>query len=357
MRQTKLFSPFEVGPLMLKNRISVPPMCMFVAKGGAVNDWHKVHYGKLAGSGAAIVCIEATAVTPDGRITEADLGLWSDQLAVGFADLVRTMRAVDPLTKIAVQLNHAGRKGNGRAPGKEGYLTPEEGGWVPPAPSAVAYGEGHPVPREMTVGGIQAMVQAFANAADRAVRAGVDTIQVHMAHGFLIHQFLSPVSNHRTDEYGGSFENRIRFALEVFDAVKRASGNVPVGVRVSATDWIDGGWDLEQTLQLAKILEERGCAFIDVSTGGLAAQQQIEVSFGYQLPCARAVKDIVDMPVFGVGLIIEPEQAESALIEGTCDMVDIGRAMLRNPHWGWEAALKLGVKVDFPMPYVRGMRR
>ena len=318
--KTRLFSSYKIGSMELKNRISVPPMCQYQASDGFPTTWHKVHYGKLAGSGAALV-----------------------------------MREIDSSTKVCVQINHSGRKGSERAPWLGGHLTKEEGGWEPVGPSAIAFGEGCMVPREMLPGGIEAMVQAFANAARRAQQAGVDAIEVHMAHGYLLHQFLSPISNHRTDQYGGSFENRIRFPLAVFDAMKKAAPDVELGVRISATDWIEGGWNLAETIDFVKILKEHGCAFVDVSTGGLAACQTIPVSYGYQLPFARAVRQETGLPTIACGLIKDPRQAESVLVEGTADMVDVGRDMLLNPHWGWMAALKLGEKVEFPPSYQRGM--
>ena len=277
--KTQLFSPYKIGQMQLRNRISVPPMCQYQAIDGKATTWHKVHYGKLAGSGAGFVCIEATAVTPDGRISGSDLGLWSDELAGYFAEIVQTMKAIDPSTKVAVQINHAGRKASERAPWLGGHLLAEEGGWEPVAPSAVSAGGDAPTPREMLPGGIEATIQAFANAAERAQRAGVDAIEIHMAHGYLLHQFLSPISNLRTDEWGGSFENRSRLPLAVFDAMKKAAPNVEIGVRVSATDWIEGGWNLKETLELVEILKERGCAFVDVSTGGLHSSQKIKVSY------------------------------------------------------------------------------
>lgn len=355
--KTQLFSPYTIGQMQLRNRISVPPMCQYQAIDGKATTWHKVHYGKLAGSGAGLVCIEATAVTPDGRITGSDLGLWSDELAGYFAEIVQTMKAIDPTTKVAVQISHAGRKASERAPWLGGHLLAEEGGWEPVAPSAVSAGGDAPTPREMLPGGIEATIQAFANAAERAQRAGVDAIEIHMAHGYLLHQFLSPISNLRIDEWGGSFENRTRLPLAVFDAMKKAAPNVEIGVRVSATDWIEGGWNLKETLELVESLKERGCAFVDVSTGGLHGSQKINVSYGYQLPFARAVRLQTGVPTIACGLIKDARQAESVLVEGTADLVDVGRQMLLNPHWGWQAALELGEKVDFPPSYIRGMHR
>lgn len=354
---TRLFTPYKIGDMELKNRISVPPMCQYQAKDGKATTWHKVHYGKLAGSGAALVCIEAMAVTPDGRISGSDLGLWSDELGWSLSEIVETMRAIDPSTKIAVQINHAGRKASERAPWLGGHLSQEEGGWEPVAPSAVSAGSDRPVPREMLPGGIEAVIQAFAYAAQRAQKAGVDAIEIHMAHGYLLHQFLSPLSNLRTDEYGGSFENRIHLPLAVFDAMKKAAPQVQLGVRVSATDWLEGGWNLKETIDFLNILKAHGCAFADVSTGGLHEDQKIPVGYGYQLPFARAVRLQTGLPTIACGLIKDARQAESVLVEGTADLVDVGREMLLNPHWGWQAALQLNEKVEFPPSYVRGMHR
>ena len=355
--KTQLFSPYKIGQMQLRNRISVPPMCQYQAIDGKATTWHKVHYGKLAGSGAGFVCIEATAVTPDGRISSSDLVLWSVVLAGYFAEIVQTMKAIDPSTKVAVQINHAGRKASERAPWLGGHLLAEEGGWEPVAPSAVSAGGDAPTPREMLPAGIEATIQAFANAAERAQRAGVDAIEIHMAHGYLLHQFLSPISNLRTDEWGGSFENRTRLPLAVFDAMKKAASNVEIGVRVSATDLIEGGWNLKESIELVEILKERGCAFVDVSTGGLHSSQKINVSYGYQLPFARAVRLQTGVPTIACGLIKDARQAESVLVEGTADLVDVGRQMLLTPHRGWQAALELGDKVDFPASYVQGMSR
>lgn len=353
--KTQLFTPFTIGQMTVKNRISVPPMCQYQAHDGKATAWHKVHYGKLAGSGAGLVCLEAMAVTPDGRISANDLGLWSDELGLSLAEVVETMRAIDPSTKIAVQINHAGRKASERAPWIGGCLTKEEGGWEPVAPSAVSAGGTSLMPREMLPGGIDAIVQAFANAAERAERAEVDAIEIHMAHGYLLHQFLSPISNLRTDDFGGSFDNRIRLPLAVFEAMKKAAPSIELGVRVSATDWIEGGWNLKETIDFVNILKAHGCAFVDVSTGGLHASQKITVSYGYQLPFARAVRLHTGLPTIACGLIKDARQAESVLVEGTADLVDVGRQMLLNPHWGWQAALELGEKVDFPPSYARGM--
>ncbi len=353
---TLLFKPIQIGKMMLKNRISVPPMCMYQATDGRANDWHKLHYGKMASSGASVVCIEATAVTPNGRISEGCLGLWEDAQLPQFAEVVRFMRVADPDVKVMVQLNHAGRKGDERR-WKGGFLTEAEGGWTLIGPSALAYSAEYPQPEAMTEPGIDAMVQAFANAARRAQMAGVDAIQIHSAHGYLLHQFLSPLSNRRTDQFGGSFENRVRFPVAVFEAVKKAVPELTVGVRVSATDWVEGGWNLEETIRYVNVLKSLGCDFVDVSTGGLSEEQAIALTYGYQLPFARAVREQTGLPTFAVGLIKNAYQAETCLADGTADMVDVGREMLKNPHWGWQAALDLKADVEIPLSYCRGIRQ
>ena len=350
MRQSLLFSPIQVGSMMLKNRITVPPMCQYQAKDGLPTTWHHVHYGKLAGSGASLVCIESVGVAAEGRLTIGCLGLWNDEQTEAFAGIIKTMRAINPDIKVMVQLNHSGRKGSHDVQWVGRLLTPAEGGWVVRAPSAISAGGHYPVPEVMTSDDIEAVVDAFAQAAARAQAAGVDSIQLHAAHGYLMHQFLSPLSNHREDEYGGSLENRMRLPLRVLVAMKKAAPNVVFGLRVSATDWIEAA-----TIAFVNAAKAYGCEFVDVSTGGLSEAQKVPVAYGYQLKHARQIKDACGLPTFGVGLIKDARQAESAIVEGACDAVGIGRQMLLDPHWGWRAALELGVEVEFPPSYRRGM--
>ena len=355
MRQSPLFAPIQVGSMTLKNRITVPPMCQYQAKNGLPTTWHHVHYGKLAGSGASLVCLESIGVMAEGRITIGCLGLWNDEQTEAFAGLIQTMRAINPDIKVMVQLNHSGRKGSHDLQWIGRLLSPAEGGWVVKAPSAISAGGRYPIPEEMTLADIDAVVDGFAKAAARAQAAGVDSIQLHAAHGYLMHQFLSPLSNHRQDDYGGSLENRMRLPLRVLEAMKNAAPNVVLGLRVSATDWIDGGWDEAATIALVNAAKAYGCEFVDVSTGGLSEEQKVPVAYGYQLKYARRIKEACGLPTFGVGLIKDARQAESAIVEGACDAVGIGRQMLLDPHWGWRAALELGVEVEFPPSYRRGM--
>lgn len=355
MRSSLLFSPLTVGTMTLSNRITVPPMCQYQAQNGIPSTWHHVHYGKLAGSGASLVCIESVGVAYEGRITIGCLGLWDDEQIQPFADVIKTMRAINPDIKVMVQLNHSGRKGSHDLQWRSRLLTPQEGGWVVKAPSAVSAGGAYPVPEEMTEADIDEVVEAYASAAARAQAAGVDSIQLHAAHGYLMHQFLSPISNRRQDAYGGNLENRMRVPLRVFEAMKKAAPKVVLGVRVSATDWIDGGWNEADTIAFVNALKPLGCDFVDVSTGGLAEHQKVPVSYGYQLKHARLIKEACGLVTFGVGLIKDARQAESAIVEEACDAVGIGRQMLLDPHWGWRAALELGVDVEFPPSYRRGM--
>lgn len=360
-RMPRLFSPLEIGSITVPNRISVPPMCMYSAKSGVAQPFHLAHYAKLAQSGAGLVCIEACAVTPEGRITADDLGLWSDECEAGIAAIVRAMREAMPAVKILIQLSHAGRKASRTAPWTGGVpLSVAEGGWRVRAPSELAFGNG-PKPLALDFEECAALAKAFGDAARRAVRAGVDGIEIHMAHGYLIHEFLSPLSNHRIDEYGGAFENRARFALEVTEAVKSAlDAAVPVGLRVSATDWVEGGWTPEETIDLVRLSKRHGLCFVDVSTGGLLPDAPIEEAPGYQVPFAARIREAVgeDMAVFACGRITDAAQAETILRAGAADMIDVGRGMLDDPNWGWHAAqaLRAAPGLAVPPQYARGIR-
>lgn len=351
---SKLFSPAEIGPLKLENRIVIAPMCQFSAAAGEAGDWHMMHLLNLALSGAGLLIIESTAVTPEGRITWADLGLWDDLTDAALARVIRSVRVHSDMP-IGIQLSHAGRKASGGGPKGSRYLEPDDPrGWRTIAPSALPAFEGGPLPEVLDNAGIDRVVTAFGNAAARAARMGLNLIELHGAHGFLMHQFLSPITNRRTDDYGGSLENRMRLTLRIFDAVRAAvPENVPVGIRISATDWIEGGWDVEQSIELAKALDARGCAYIHVSGGGIDQdRQQIPPLVpGYQLPYAEAIRQHVKMPVVGVGLITTPAQAEAALADGKVDLVGMGRAFLYNPRWPWHAAAELGATVKAPPQY------
>lgn len=349
-----LFSPFQLGPLTLKNRIVVPPMDQYSAVEGRASDWHRIHYGALSGSGAGLLILEATAVNPEGRISPSDLGLWSDDTEEALRGLIGTLRA-HGAAALGVQLAHAGRKGSTLPPwqgGRSAVLG--QGGWPVVAPSPLAWDESSPVPQALSEPDMDRVREDFAGAARRAVRLGFDLIELHSAHGYLLHQFLSPLSNARKDRWGGALEARMAFPLSVFEAVRReVPDSVVLGVRVSATDWIPGGWDVEQCAVYARELEARGCRYIHVSSGGLSPKQAIPLYPGYQLPLAAAIRSACSMPVIGVGLITDPDLAEHAVASGQADLVAVGRGMLFNPHWPWLAAARLGARVIAPNQYLR----
>ncbi|HEY8605852.1 MAG TPA: NADH:flavin oxidoreductase/NADH oxidase [Noviherbaspirillum sp.] len=349
-----LFSPISLGSLVLPNRIVIAPMCQYSASNGEASDWHEIHLGHLALSGAGLLIIEATAVEAEGRISPGDLGLWSDQTEQALARVLHAVRRYSPMP-IAVQLAHAGRKASTRAPWEGGQsILAADGGWVPYAPSPVKFADHDELPHALDEAGLQRVRDRFADAARRADRLGIDAIEVHAAHGYLLHQFLSPLSNRREDAYGGSLENRMRFPLEIFDIVRASfAPGKPVGVRVSATDWVEGGWDPDQTVAFAQALRQRGCDFIDVSSGGLSMQQKISVGPGYQVPFAERVRKEGGMPTIAVGLITEPQQAEEIVASGKADMVALARGILYNPRWPWHAAAVLGGEVAAPPQYFR----
>jgi 2,4-dienoyl-CoA reductase-like NADH-dependent reductase (Old Yellow Enzyme family) len=353
---SRLFAPISLGALELPNRIMVSPMCQYSAQDGSATDWHLVHLGSLALSGAGLLFLEATGVEPEGRITPGCLGLYSDDNEAALARVLKVVRAVSPIP-LAIQLAHAGRKGSSHTPWDGGMLIPpSNGGWVPIAPSAVAQRPEEEPPRAMERGDLSRVVTAFGNAARRALRLGFQAIELHMAHGYLLHQFLSPLANQRTDEYGGSLDNRMRFPLEVLQAViGTVAGTIPVGVRLSATDWAEGGWDLEQSVVLCKRLEKMGCAFVDVSSGGVSRLQKIVPGPGFQVPFAERIKREVNIPVISVGMITEPKQAEEIIAGGKADMVALARAMMVNPRWPWRAAAELGGTVVAPHQYWRSV--
>jgi 2,4-dienoyl-CoA reductase-like NADH-dependent reductase (Old Yellow Enzyme family) len=358
----RLFEPITLRGLTLPNRIMVSPMCQYSAVDGSATDWHVAHLGSLALSGAGLLCLEATAVTAEGRITPGDLGLYTDDNERALARVVATLRAAAPI-KLALQLAHAGRKASSHAPWDGGKLVPAgQGGWRPAAPSAVPHADGEPVPRAFALDELPRLRDAFADAAQRAARLGFDAIELHCAHGYLLHQFLSPVSNRRDDAYGGTLANRMRFPLEAFDAVRAAfPADRPVGVRVSATDWLEGvepaSWTVESTVEFGRALKERGCDWLDVSSGGISPRQQITPGPGYQVPFAEIVRTETGLPTIAVGLITEPRQAEAILEAGRADMVALARAFLYDPRWPWHAAAALGGQVDGPRQYWRSLPR
>lgn len=354
-----LFDPYKIGNLALSNRIAIAPMCQYSAEDGSATDWHMIHLGSMALSGAGLMIVEATAVSPEGRISPADLGLYSDANEAALGRVLDAIRKYSPIA-VAVQLGHAGRKASSRAPWEGGaQIRPDEPtGWQTVAPSAVPHAAEEVPPVALDAAGLRKVRDDFVAAAKRAARLGVDGIEVHGAHGYLLHQFLSPIANHRTDEYGGSLENRMRFPLEVFDAVREAfPADRPVWMRVSATDWVPNGWDVDGTIALSQALKARGCAAVHVSTGGVSPQQAIKLGPGYQVPYAQRVKAEVGLPTLAVGLITEPEQAEAIIANNEADMISIARAMLYDPRWPWHAAAKLGAQVDAPKQYWRSQPR
>jgi NADPH2 dehydrogenase len=349
-----LFSPIKLRSLELPNRIVVSPMCQYSADDGAANDWHFTHINNLALSGAAMFCIEATHVEPIGRITPGCLGLWDDATEAALKPILASVRKHSKAA-VAMQIAHAGRKSSSYRPWESGQQIPlEKGGWQTVAPSAVPHKEGELAPLALDAAGLVRIRDAFVDAAKRADRLGIDALELHGAHGYLLHQFLSPLANHRTDQYGGSPENRMRFPLEVFDAVRAVfPASKPIGVRVSASDWVEGGWDLPQTIAFAQELKKRGLDWIDVSSGGVSPLQKITLGPGYQVPFAQAVKQATGLPTMAVGLITEAQQAEDIIASGKADMVALARGMLYDPRWGWHAAAALGGQVDAPPQYWR----
>jgi len=356
MSTPALFTPVLIGSLDLENRIVIAPMCQYSAQDGQLNDWHLMHYGQLAMSGAGLLIFEATAVTPEGRISWADAGLYDDATEAAMSRVVQAVRRWAPSMPLALQLAHAGRKAGCAQPWKGGRQLPADDprGWQTVAPSALPFASDDRPPQALDAAALKRLVEDFATAARRAARLGFDAIELHAAHGYLLHQFLSPLSNARTDHYGGSLENRMRLPLEVFEALRAAfPADRPVTVRVSGTDWVDGGWDIDQTIAFARELERLGCAAVHVSSGGLDPRQAIPAGPNYQVPLARAVRAAVDMPVIAVGLITEPQQAEAIIGTGEADMVALARGILYNPRWPWHAAAALGAGVTAPPQYWR----
>jgi 2,4-dienoyl-CoA reductase-like NADH-dependent reductase (Old Yellow Enzyme family) len=349
-----LFTPVTMRGLEIRNRVVMAPMCQYSAKDGVAQPWHLVHYGARAAGGVGMVVTEAVAVTPEGRISPFDLGLWNDTQAQALAAVTSFIRAHGAVA--AVQLAHAGRKAGVAKPWEGGKPVPaEQGGWQTLAPSPITF-TGYPVPKEMSEAEIEGVIKAFAAAATRAFAAGFQTVQIHMAHGYLLHEFLSPLSNQRKDSWGGSLENRVRLPLAVAKAVRAVwPDDMPVMVRISASDWVDGGWDLEQSIVLAHALKEAGIELIDCSSGGLVADAKIPVGPGFQTPFAAAIRAEADISTSAVGLITEPFQAEHILATGQADMVSLGRELLRDPQWPLMAAKSLGDKAAWPHQYERAM--
>jgi 2,4-dienoyl-CoA reductase-like NADH-dependent reductase (Old Yellow Enzyme family) len=353
--RSHLFTPMRLGDLELPNRILIAPMCQYSAEGGSATDWHMIHLGHLALSGAALLITEATAVSAEGRISPQDLGLYSDANQAALARVLGAVRRYSPI-RVAVQLAHAGRKASIHVPWKGGeQLAPDApDGWQTVAPSAVPHAPGQAPPVALDRAGLVRVRGQFAAAARRAVALGLDGIEVHGAHGYLLHEFLSPLGNRRSDEYGGSLDNRMRFPLEVFDAVRAAvPASMPVWMRISATDWMPDSWDIDEAVVFAEALERHGAAAVHVSSGGISPQQALKAGPGYQVPLARRIKERIRIPTIAVGLITEPAQAEAILAESSADAIALARAMLYDPRWPWHAAAALGAQLWAPRQYLR----
>jgi 2,4-dienoyl-CoA reductase-like NADH-dependent reductase (Old Yellow Enzyme family) len=353
-----LFTPTTLRNLQLPNRIFISPMCQYSAERGEATAWHMIHLGGLALSGAAMLFIEATAVEPDGRITPGDLGLWDDATEAALRPVLAAIREYSDIA-VTMQLAHAGRKASSHKPWDGGQLiSVADGGWMTHAPSAIPHKPEETPPLALDTAGLIRVKEAFVASAKRAARLGIDGIEVHAAHGYLLHQFLSPIANQRTDEYGGSRENRMRFPLEIFDAVRAAfPAGKPVGVRVSATDWVEGGWNIDDTIAFATELKKRGVDWIDVSSGGVSPLQKITLEPGYQVPFAKAVKEATGVNTIAVGLITDAKHAEEIVASAQADYVAIARAALYDPRWPWHAAAELGAEVSAPPQYWRSQPR
>ena len=354
---SKLFSPITLRDVTARNRVWVSPMCQYSATDGVPNDWHLVNLGSFASGGAGLVFTEATAVVPEGRISPEDTGLWNDEQQAAWARIVDFLHSQGAVA--GIQLAHAGRKASTQAPWVgRGAVADADGGWTPVAPSAKPFPGLREDPEALDADGIREVVTAFGDSAERALAAGFDVLEIHAAHGYLLHEFLSPLSNERDDEYGGSFDNRVRLLLEVVAEVRgRIPGGTPIVVRISGTDWTEGGWDVEQSTRLAGLLKDAGVDLVDVSSGGNVAAQ-IPVGPGYQVPLAERVRT-AGLPTGAVGLITEPKQAEEIVATGQADVVLLARVLLREPHWALRAAHELGVEVgdgiEWPNQYLRAV--
>jgi 2,4-dienoyl-CoA reductase-like NADH-dependent reductase (Old Yellow Enzyme family) len=355
-----LFDPITLRGLALPNRIVVSPMCQYSAIEGCATDWHLIHWGQLLLSGAGMMTIEATAVTPDGRISPGCLGLYDDANLQALGDRLARARRQAPPTPVALQLAHAGRKGSSQRPWEGGTLIPPaDGGWTPVAPSAIPHAPGEAPPAALDAAGLVRIRDAFVAAAKRAEAAGIDALELHLAHGYLLHEFLSPLSNRRDDAYGGSFLRRIRFPLEVFDAVRAAwPERRPLGARISATDWMDGGWTIDDSVAFARELKSRGCDWIDVSSAGISPLQKITATGpGVHVPFARTIRRATGITTIAVGLITDPKHAEAIVANGDADMVAMARAFLRDPRWPWRAAAELDATVRGVPQYWRALTK
>lgn len=348
-----LFQPLTLRGVTFANRIWVSPMCQYSADNGVASSWHDVHIGSFSTGGAGLIMMEASGVTPEGRISTKCLGLWNDNQTDRLRPIVDFAHSFG--AKIGIQLAHAGRKGSCLPPWSEHPMaSKEEGGWESVAPSPISFGGKYPVPRELTISEIKELVRSFADAAQQVASVGFDLVEIHAAHGYLIHQFLSPLSNQRSDDYGGSFENRIRFIIEIVKAVREViPDSMPLFVRISATDWLEGGWTIDDSIELSKTLKNCGVDLIDVSSGGTSSGAPVPVGPGYQVPLAHQIRAESQIPTSAVGMITDPQQAEAIIAEGRADAVMLGREMLRNPRWAFHAAHILGAEVKWPNQLLR----
>ncbi len=354
---TKLFSTFKIRALEFRNRIFISPMCQYSATDGVPNDWHFVHLGSRAVGGAALVIVEATGVTAEGRISPGDLGIWNDTQVEAFKRITSFIAVQGAVP--GIQLAHAGRKASTPLQWLgERSLSPEEGGWQPVAPSPIPFAEGYAIPHELTKSEITDLVTRFVEATGRALAAGFKVIEIHMAHGYLLHEFLSPLSNQRRDEFGGDLEGRMKFPLQVARAVRKAwPSDLPLFVRISASDWVEGGWDLKQSIVFSKQLREIGIDLIDCSSGGNVRGARIPTGPGYQVPFASAIRKEAGITTAAVGMITEPQQAEEILQRGDADVIVMARALLRDPYWPLHAAHSLSVDLPWPIQYNRAKPR
>ena len=352
-----LFSPLTIRDVTIPNRVVMSPMCQYSAENGLANDWHFVHLGSRAVGGAGLIVVEATAVTAQGRITPADLGIWDDMHVEPLARIVQFLRQQGAIA--GIQLAHAGRKASTDVPWQGGApLTPEQGSWPIVGPSPLPFHENGPIPTPLDAHGIREVIQAFVSAVQRALQAGFQVIELHAAHGYLLHSFLSPLSNQRTDNYGGFLENRMRFLLELVESVREVLPNgMPLFVRLSATDWVEGGWDIEQSVILSRELKALGVDLVDASTGGLAPHARIPVETGYQVPFSAKIRKEAGIQTGAVGLITEAEYANQVITRGCADLVDIGRELLRDPYWSIRAQGALDDQPDWPIPYGYAVQR
>jgi len=350
---SKLFTPLKIRDIEFRNRIFVSPMCQYSSKDGSPTDWHLVHLGSRAVGGAGLVMVEASAVSPEGRISPWDSGMWTEQHAAEFLRINRFVKEHGAVP--AIQLAHAGRKASTGQPWTSGGPVPiSDGGWQPIGPSPIAFDAKYPVPREMNEQDIEQLVQHFIMSARLSLAAGFEVIELHAAHGYLLHEFLSPLANHRTDQYGGSLANRMRLPLRVASAVREVwPGGLPLFVRISATDWADGGWDLPQSIELAKAMKEIGVDLIDCSSGGMVPYAKMKIGPGYQVPFAEAIRREAKIATGAVGMITQAHQAEQIIAGGQADVVLLARELLRDPYWPLHAAKELGAEITWPKQYER----